>query len=86
MNYEYELKTAVPVVQLAVDDNALSLNAAEGVAVSLPNYQGPYEVTPAIEAQVLGTANRTTTRNIVVNPIPNNYGLITWNGAFLTVS
>lgn len=49
-------------------------------------YHGAYEVTPTAETQTLTTANRVLTQNIVVDPIPSNYGLITWNGSYLTVS
>lgn len=49
-------------------------------------YTGPYVVTPSGEAQTLPTALRALTENIVVGAVPNNYGLITWNGSVLTVS
>lgn len=49
-------------------------------------YTGEYEVTPSSETVVLETASRLMTRNVTVNPIPSNYGLITWNGSVLTVS
>ncbi len=49
-------------------------------------YAGPYEVTPTRETQVLPTAARTLARDVVVNPIPHNYGLITYNGSTITVS
>ncbi|MBQ9621208.1 MAG: hypothetical protein IJR41_04655 [Atopobiaceae bacterium] len=49
-------------------------------------YQGAYEVTPSEEAQVLGTAQRLLLEDVVVNPIPSNYGKITWDGSVLTVS
>lgn len=49
-------------------------------------YTGRTTVTPSRETQVLQTAGFSMERNIVVNPIPQNYGLITWNGATLTVS
>ena len=52
----------------------------------LPVYTGQTEVTPSEETQTLQTANRTVLQNIVINPIPSNYGLITWNGSTLTVS
>ena len=52
----------------------------------LPVYSGQTEVTPSEETQTLQTANKTVLHNIVVNPIPSNYGLITWNGSTLTVS
>ena len=49
-------------------------------------YTGTYTVTPTIETQTLLTKNLRMTEDLVINPIPNNYGLITWNGAFITVS
>lgn len=51
-----------------------------------PEYTGQTVVTPTQEMQVLETANRSLLSNIIINPIPENYGLITWNGSTLTVS
>ena len=50
------------------------------------DYEGSYEVTPSAEQQTLGTAGRTLSFDVVVNPIPSNYGLITYNGSTITVS
>ena len=52
----------------------------------LPVYTGDTEITPSTTEQVLNTAEKVVIRNIVINPIPSNYGRITWNGATLTVS
>lgn len=49
-------------------------------------YEGDYEVTPGQSAVVLTTVGKAMARNVTVNPIPSNYGLITWNGSTLTVS
>ncbi len=49
-------------------------------------YTGAYEVTPSEETQTLETNNMRMTGNVTINPIPNNYGLITWNGSIITVS
>lgn len=49
-------------------------------------YTGAYEVTPSQETQTLETENKRMTGNVTINPIPNNYGLITWNGSIITVS
>lgn len=49
-------------------------------------YTGITEVTPTTEQQVLQTYNKTVTRNIIINPIPSNYGLVTWDGSRLTIS
>ena len=51
-----------------------------------PSYEGSYEVTPSSEEQVLNTDAFYMNGNIIINPIPNNYGLITWNGSVITVS
>ena len=50
------------------------------------NYHGATEVTPSAETQVLPTAGKVLSSDITVNPIPSNYGLITWNGSVITVS
>lgn len=52
----------------------------------LPYYTGATEITPSQETQTLPTADTVVLENIVINPIPSNYGLITWNGSTLTVS
>ena len=45
------------------------------------NYEGPYEVTPSEEAQVLPTARKSVQGSITVEPIPPNYGRIEWHGS-----
>ena len=49
-------------------------------------YDGPTEITPSTVNQILNTEGKLITENITVKPIPNNYGLITWNGSTITVS
>lgn len=49
-------------------------------------YAGPYEVTPTATAQTLPTDGLVMTADVVVQPIPSNWGRIAWNGAVLTVS
>ena len=51
----------------------------------LPVYDGITEITPSNQAQVLQTSNKALTRNIVVNPIPEDYGRLLWSGNTLTV-
>lgn len=53
---------------------------------SLPSYTGATTVTPSTETQVLRTANKSVYGDITINPIPSNYGLITWDGHTMTVS
>lgn len=57
------------------------------VTVGKPPYEGAYEVTPTTERQMLSTKDKTMTEDIVINPIPQKYGLITYNqNRIITVS
>lgn len=49
-------------------------------------YTGQTAVTPSDTRQVLPTSGTLLTQDITIEPIPQNYGLITWNGSTLTVS
>ena len=62
--------------------------AAESFVVvsSTDQYTGPYEFTPTDQTQTVEIATLQAIQDITINPIPNNYGLITWNGSVLTVS
>ena len=55
-------------------------------AILPPTYEGSYEVTPTNETQTLTVDHLYMVHDITINPIPDNYGLITWNGSTLTVS
>lgn len=49
-------------------------------------FSGPYEYTPSNEEQTVPIAYLMASQDIKINPIPNNYGLITWDGSTITVS
>lgn len=49
-------------------------------------YEGSYEVTPSQEEQILHTKKKQLLENVVVHPIPSNYGLITYNGYELLIT
>lgn len=49
-------------------------------------YTGDYTVTPSSVAQEVPVEGFRMLHNLVVNPVPSNYGLITWNGSTITVS
>ena len=53
---------------------------------SAPHYEGEYEFTPTQSTQIAHTEDRLCDHDIIINPIPSNYGLITWDGQTLTVS
>lgn len=56
------------------------------IPITPSKYTGEYEFTPSSETQEIQIEGEIATQNIIINPIPSNYGLITWNGSVLTVS
>ena len=55
-------------------------------AVGVETYDGDYEFTPTEETQTVNIENKMAVQDITINPIPSNYGRITWNGSTITVS
>lgn len=54
--------------------------------VDVPVYEGEYEFTPSQNEQIVEISDKLAKENIIINPIPNNYGLVTWNGGIITIS
>lgn len=67
-------------------ENVIKGNAIQMLPVFPPQYTGPTTITPGPEAQTLATAELMVPEDIIIEPIPNNYGLITWDGHTITVS
>lgn len=61
-------------------------SALQILPVYPPQYTGPTVITPTTSEQVLQTADKAILTDIIIEPIPSNYGLITWDGSTLTVS
>lgn len=84
--------------EIVITPQTVSVKAdADTLAIKLENpvireliggepYEGNYSVTPTTETQILPTSGKLLARDVTVNPIPSNYGLITWSGSILTVS
>lgn len=85
MNVDFSPKT----VSINVSSPSLGIGIGNPIArdvVEHDPYTGDYTVTPQAEAIALYTNDKRMTDNVTVNPIPNNYGLITWDGSVLTIS
>ena len=67
-------------------ENMIKGSAIQMLPIFPEAYTGPTTVTPGPEAQTLNTAELMVAENIIIEPIPNNYGLITWDGHTITVS
>lgn len=56
------------------------------ISGSFDPYTGNYHVTPSNVTQTLLTKGKGMTKDVIIDPIPKSYGLITYNGFELTVS
>ena len=74
-----------PAFNCSFDDGG-GFNVDFGTIAPQNEYEGPYEVTPTDQVQTLATADKVLAADIVIDPIPSNYGLITWNGTVINVS
>ena len=65
----------------AVTVNRQSITPAMSVAmpIEVPEYDGPYEVTPQPEDQILRTGQKILTEDMIVKAIPKEYGLVTYD-------
>lgn len=76
-----------PAVLTIPAESAVTLTAETYIRVDTTTpYLGPYEWTPTRGTQTIEINGLKALDNITINPIPPNYGLITWNGSTLTVS
>ena len=87
----FPVSVAVTDVGLPVEcgNNAVTIPVTFGMSMrsaDFPWYDGAYEFTPSQEAQTIEIQDMVAARNITINPVPENYGLITWNGSVLTIS
>lgn len=85
------VEVAVSNVQIPVEVSVSKMVFPAEVALAYytseyEQYTGETEFTPSEEEQVIQTAERVLMDNLTIDPIPSNYGLITWDGTVITVS
>lgn len=81
-----DIDLAIPLV-VSNSNVTVSVGLATPIMTStVPEYDGEYDIVPSGQAQVFGTNGTKLTHDFVVEPIPSNYGLITWDGSTITVS
>lgn len=85
----FEIKFGTPPTFKAefIPQGEMTAEFGEHIEVPVAEYyDGDYEVTPTDQTQLINCGGLVSLRDFVINPIPSNYGKITWNGAVLTVS
>lgn len=81
-----ESRTIVPV-QLGSNDELIPMSYTAPIQIieGVDWYDGAYDFIPTEQAQTIQISDKTARANIIIEPIPSNYGRITYNGAYLTV-
>ncbi len=77
---------SVHIVSVTGDEIRPMQTISGGSGRSVPVYPGPTEFTPTTETQTIAVSGYRLKEDITINPIPSNYGLITWDGSTLMVS
>ena len=85
------MTVSASAVSLPMDVTASEVSLAVSVGANYvmnreDTYEGPYEITPSAEEQTVNTRMTALEQDIVIHAIPNNYGLISYNGSVITVS
>lgn len=76
-------------IPMIMEATTVEFSTGIGAAYSMQqnaHYDGEYTFTPTQEQQTVQTAGLVVDQDIIIEPIPSNYGLITWDGSVLTVS
>lgn len=77
-------------MDVSIDSDGMSLSIESNIQMvsemlDRDPYEGNYTITPTQQRIELQTKDKRMTENIVINPIPHNFGRIIWNGAFLKI-
>ena len=83
---ETEENESVDIEVAEEADSEIELSMEEEGVGEYPVYKGAYEVTPSFEKQTLETAYKVMTENVVIAPIPSNYGKISYDGSTLYIT
>ena len=78
-----------PAVEIQYTEQQLSIGTGQPIAreyIEREPYTGDYSIIPSANSQTLPTNGLRMTGDLTIEPIPSNYGLITWNGSVITVS
>ena len=81
--------TIIPIATLS---GRLSGGAGISGEITVPQtvgaetYTGSMLFTPTQEVQTIEIDHKMAMADIIIEAIPSNYGLITWNGSTITVS
>jgi len=78
-------------VNLEIEFNPVELEFEIGTPIikeyiEAEPYTGDYDITPTEEIQILQTEKKQMINNVIIQPIPLNYGRITRNGSIIIIT
>ena len=73
-------------VQIGGGERLAEITVHGSGGTPVPKYTGPYEFTPTDEAQTVTITGKQATQDITINPIPSNYGRVSYNGRIITIT
>lgn len=88
------IDVVVPLSVSVDEDVGLTVSGGADVSVGVDttitasivdHYEGPVTVTPSDQEQTLLTAGLMVDEDVVIQPVPNTYGRILWDGVALMV-
>ena len=83
------VESDIVAFNMSVSSDVIAFAMSVGAAIytsPVSDYEGPYSVIPTRSQQVLHTNNKRAISDIIVEPIPRNYGLVEYDGSHLTIS
>lgn len=81
-----EVSVSEVLIPMDVAETEVSVDVGVDYSVIMATpYEGEYEFTPSEQTQVIDMSGQRAKQNIIINPIPSNYGRVTWNGTSLTI-
>ncbi|MBE5759655.1 MAG: hypothetical protein E7332_06475 [Clostridiales bacterium] len=84
---EKQIKNSIEneqIIELFVEKKEMPLLHLEGEFY--PYYMGEYLVSPGTEEIILKTANRVLSNEIIIEAIPDCYGIISYDGDALMIT
>ena len=72
-------------VRAAVTEVSIPAVPSAAIEIGSEAYRGTYEFTPTGETQTVAVQNKVMLQDITINPIPNNYGKVSWDGATIMI-
>ena len=70
---------------VSVNGDKVGVLKAVGGGGGVPAYHGQTEFVPSDQTQVIQAEGYRMRENIIIDPVPSNYGRLVWNGHTLTV-